>query len=64
MIKIQKEELEKTIDAFMREIVVMLKSFDKDEEVEIIEEIYNKKKKVMINDTEQYLKEVEHIDIS
>lgn len=61
--KIKKEELEKAIDAFMKELRVMLKAFDKDEEMEMIEEIYNKKREVMIEDTVHYLQEVEHIEV-
>lgn len=63
MVKIQKKELEKAIDAFMKELTVMLKAFDKDEEAETIEEIYKKKKETMIDDTKHYLEEVEHIEI-
>lgn len=63
MVKIQKKELEKAIGAFMKELTVMLKAFDKDEEAETIEEIYKKKKETMIDDTKHYLEEVEHIEI-
>ena len=63
MIKIQKDELEKAIHAFMKEMKVMLHAFDKDEEAETIEKIYKEKKEMMIEDTVHYLKEVEHIDV-
>ncbi|MBL7101113.1 MAG: hypothetical protein ISS23_04120 [Nanoarchaeota archaeon] len=63
MVKIRKEELEKAIDAFVKEIGVMLKAFDKEKEADVVEDIYNKKKKVMVEDTANYLEEVEHIEV-
>ena len=63
MVKIRKEEVERTINAFMKELLVMLKAFDKDAEAELVGKIYEDKKEVMINDTEEYLREVEHIEI-
>lgn len=60
---IKKDELEKALDAFIKELKVMLKVLDKDEEAETIEEVYNKKREVMIDDTVHYLEEVEHIDV-
>ena len=47
----------------MKELLVMLKAFDKDAEAELVGKIYEDKKEVMINDTEEYLREVEHIEI-
>lgn len=61
--KIKREELEKAIDAFVKELMVMLKAFDKEEEAETIEKLYNKKKGVMIEDTAHYLEETEHVDV-
>ena len=63
MVEIEKEELKKAIDAFMKELRVMLKAFDKEEEAETIEKIYDEKRETMINDTVHYLEEVEHIDV-
>jgi len=62
-VNIKKDELEKALDAFIKELKVMLKVLDKDEEAETIEEVYNKKREVMIDDTVHYLEEVEHIDV-
>jgi len=50
------------MDAFMKEIKVMLKAFDKDAEADVIEELYDQKKEVMLEDTIKYLKEVEHME--
>jgi len=63
VVKIKRDELEKALDAFVKEIKVMLHAFDKDAEAKSIEEIYSKKRDVMIADTIQYLKEVEHIEV-
>lgn len=63
MIEIEKEELKKALDAFMKELKVMLHAFDKDEEAETIEKIYDKKREAMLEDTAHYLQEVEHIDV-
>lgn len=46
----------------MKEIKVMLKAFDKDDEADVIEELYDQKKEVMLEDTVKYLKEVEHME--
>lgn len=63
MFKIKREELEKAIDAFLKELKVMLHAFDKDKVVEIVEEIYREKRNVMINDTINYLEEIERVDV-
>lgn len=63
MIQILKHELEKAIDAFMKEIKVMLHVLDKDEEAETIEKVYQEKRKVMIEDTIHYLEETENIEV-
>lgn len=63
MIEIEKEELGKALDAFMKELKVMLHAFEKDEEAETIEKIYNKKRETILEDTAHYLQEVEHIDV-
>ncbi|MBU4501141.1 MAG: hypothetical protein KKA79_01000 [Nanoarchaeota archaeon] len=62
MSNIRRDELEKAMDAFMKEIKVMLKAFDKDDEADVIEELYDQKKEVMLEDTVKYLKEVEHME--
>ena len=51
------------MDAFMKEIRVMLKAFDKDVEAEAIEELYDNKKEIMLEDTVKYLREVERIEV-
>ena len=63
MIKIRKEELEKAIEAFVKELKVTLSAFDKEEEAEMIESLYDERKETLIEDTAQYLKEVEHMEI-
>lgn len=63
MIEIDKEELKKALDAFMKELKVMLHAFEKDEEAETIEKIFKEKRETMLEDTAHYLQEVEHIDV-
>jgi len=47
----------------MKEIKVMLRAFDKEKEADAIEEMYDKKREVMLEDTVHFLKEVEHMEV-
>ncbi|MBM3199630.1 hypothetical protein FJZ53_01745 [Candidatus Woesearchaeota archaeon] len=60
---IKKEELEKAVDAFVKELKVMLRAFEKEEEAEAVEQIYTEKKDIMLQDTKEYLEEAEGIEV-
>ena len=41
----------------------MLRAYDKDEAAEEVENMYDAKQEVMLEDTVKYLKEVEHMEV-
>ncbi len=51
------------MDAFVKEMKVMLRAFDQEKEADAVEEMYDKKREVILGDMVHYLKEVEHMEV-